>query len=644
MATKSDKEPKEDIHPDDIGLVNGKIKKLTRKEVSKMDTREFADHAKRPFIRLLSYVRPYRSRFVAGILFGVFYGLFNAVMIFAMKFVFEMLLPSTKDVVALKIPFYGEKLIPVPELGDAEGVKMAILISLLIPLAIFIRGMLGYLNQYFMMWVGNRVLYDIRDQIFTKLLHHSLSFYSKQKTGELIQTVFNQTRMAQQAGTQLASDLVKHPISIVTMVAMLIFLDWKFAVASLVVFPLCLLPVIAVSNKVRKAGGAEEAEAGMLMVTMQESFAGIRDVKAHAREEFERTKFNRASQRMMEFIMRWRKAMEIVGPLVETVASFGIAAGLIYAKFHDMEAGEFLILYMILIGLYPHAKALSRLQIQLQKCIIATTKVFEIMDKEPEIADKPDAIVVPNPKGEIDLHDVTFSYKKGIPALQDVNLRLEPGKFYALVGPSGAGKSTLFSLLLRFYDPDQGGISLGGYDLRDLKQTSLRDNIGVVNQDTFLFHDTIEANIRYGKLDATSAEIQAAAVQAHAHDFIELQEKKYKTIVGDKGHQLSGGQRQRISIARAILRDAPILLLDEATSSLDTESEKIIQDAMRVLAEGKTVIAIAHRLSTILDADEIVVMEGGRVIDRGPHEDLLKTSPMYQRLYQLQFESHAEEE
>jgi len=437
--------------------------------------------------------------------------------------------------------------------------------------------MLNYLNQYFLISVGNNVLYDLRDKTFSRLVNHSLRFYSQQKTGELIQTVFNQTRMAQTAGTQLASDLVKHPISIISIVGILIYWDWKFAIASLVVFPLCILPVLAISKKVRSAGGKEEEEAGMLMVAMQETFAGIRTVKSYAREDYERNRFNNASAKMMAFIMRWRKAMEITGPMVETVASIGIALGLIYAKYTGMSAAQFLLMFAALIGLYPHAKALGRLQIELQKCVVASTKVFEIIDTDYEIDDAPDAIEVEDSEGAIEFKDVSFAYKKGIPALRDIDLYLEPGKTYALVGPSGAGKSSLFSLIMRFYDPDTGGITLDGVDLRDIKQTSLRDQIGIVNQETFLFHDSIENNIRYGRLDANRIDIVEAARQANAHDFIIEQENSYETIVGDKGSTLSGGQQQRISIARTILRDAPILLLDEAYSALDTESEKVIQ-------------------------------------------------------------------
>ncbi|MEM7147887.1 MAG: ABC transporter ATP-binding protein [Verrucomicrobiota bacterium] len=659
------------------------IKKLSHKDVSGLSTTEFLDTAKVPFLRLLSYVKPYKKRFVLGIAFGVIFGLFNAVMLFGLKMVFEIVLPKegeTIDIVLsetganqnivvdlkngsvpqafpiqgatagetakislpvsdtkpVKTPF-GEINVPRPSLGKGGSAKIVIFACLIIPLLILIRGLLSYLNQYCMMWVGMRVLYDLRDMTFTSLMRQSIGFHGKQKTGELIQTVFNQTRMAQQAGTQLSSDLVKHPISILAIVFALVYIDWLFAVCALVLFPLCLLPVIMVSKKVRQAGGKEEQEAGMLMVTMQESFAGIRVVKSHAREEFERTKFNDASTKMIGFIMRWRKAMEIVGPLVETVASLGIAAGLVYAWATQMSAGDFLIRYIALVALYPHAKALSRVQIQLQKCLIASTKVFAIMDAVPDVQDAPDAVALDRCQGAITFNDVSFAYVDDKPAVQNISLSMEPGKFYALVGRSGSGKSTLFSLLLRFYNPDQGAISIDGHNITDVTQESLRDNIGLVTQDTFLFHDSIYANIQYGKLDATKEEIETAAKHAHAHEFILEQKDGYDTLVGDKGCNLSGGQQQRISIARAFLRNAPILLLDEFSSALDTESEKHIQAAISKLAQGKTVIAIAHRLSTILEADQIILLEEGNIVDTGTHEEMLAHSDAYRRVYDLQF-------
>jgi subfamily B ATP-binding cassette protein MsbA len=283
--------------------------------------------------------------------------------------------------------------------------------------------------------------------------------------------------------------------------------------------------------------------------------------------------------------------------------------------------------------------------------VVATSSLFEIMEMKPDIEDVPDAEVLPRSRGELRLHNVSFTYKKidkkrdkvkkatSRPAVQNITLDLKPGNFYALVGPSGSGKSTLFSLILRFYDPDKGYITLDGHDIRRVTQDSLRDNIGIVSQDTFLFHDTIEENIRYGRLDATKEEIIEAATKAHAHEFIMLQEQKYDTLCGDTGSKLSGGQKQRITIARAILRDAPILLLDEAMSAMDSEGEKIIQEAIDNLIAGRTVIAIAHRLSTILGANQIIVMNHGEVVDIGPHTDLLQRCELYQRLYHLQFES-----
>jgi subfamily B ATP-binding cassette protein MsbA len=298
---------------------------------------------------------------------------------------------------------------------------------------------------------------------------------------------------------------------------------------------------------------------------------------------------------------------------------------------------------MALTQIYPPVKELSRVQMMLQKTTVAAGMVFELLERTPDVLDAPDAMDVRRSRGEIGFQSTALFYresngdKKEVPAVTDITLKLDPGKFYALVGRSGAGKSTLFSLLLRFYDPDEGSVLLDGRDIRSITQNSLRANIGIVNQDTFLFHDTIRENIRYGRLDASEAEIIAAAKKAHAHEFIEQISNGYDAIVGEGGCNLSGGQKQRISIARAILRDAPVLLLDEATSALDTESEKIIQEAIHTLSAGRTVVAIAHRLSTILEADQIIVMDQGRILDRGTHAELLARNQVYQNLYNLQF-------
>lgn len=623
-----------------------KQKKITSKDISKMSTGEFLQSAKGPYKRILGYLKPYKMRFAMGVIFGILSGLFNGVLLIGIKVVFTVVLPEDPDkpMEAIKpfhdFPFWKDFEIPRPDIPEDQQIWFVFAVCLTVPLLMLIRGLLGYLHQYCMIWIGNRVLYRLRDECFTGLLRQSQTFFNSAKQGELMQTVFNQTRMSATAGTELASAFIKHPVSILSILVTLMLFEPFYTMGAFVVFPLCILPVLHISRKVRKAGGKEEEEAGAIMVTMQESFAGIRVVKAHAREEYERERFNKGSRKMMEFIMRWRKAMEIVGPLVETVASFGIAIGLVYAWWRQIDANTFLILNMALMSMYPHAKALSKVQIQLQKCLMATSKVFAYMDADPEVADKPDALALKDARGELELDNVTFSYTEGIPALQNVSLKIEDGQTYALVGQSGAGKSTIMSLLMRFYDPDEGVIRFDGHDIRDLTQISLRDQIGLVSQETFLFHDTIYNNIRYGKLDATRKEVEEAAKLAHAHEFIIEQSQGYDTMLGDKGCTLSGGQQQRISIARAILRNAPVLLLDEATSALDSESEKKIQEALEMLAKGKTVIAIAHRLSTVLNSDQIVMMKDGRIVDVAPHQVLLERCEEYQQLYRLQFHGH----
>jgi subfamily B ATP-binding cassette protein MsbA len=382
----------------------------------------------------------------------------------------------------------------------------------------------------------------------------------------------------------------------------------------------------------------EQKGMALMSVTMQESFSGIRVIKSFAREEEQEKSFRRSTQQQFSNAMRMVKATEAVGPLVEIIASIGVGLALFYVYATNLSAGRFFGLISGIFILYEPIKSLSKIHVILQRSAAATGEIFSILDSVPNVQDTPGAAELVSSDGRIDFENVTFRYSSGVDdAVRDLNLHIEPGKTYALVGASGAGKSTILSLILRLYDPTTGAVKIDNRDLRTLTQESLRKQIGLVTQETFLFHDTIFKNIQFGRLDATPEEIYAAARTAYAHDFIASQPNGYETIIGDKGCLLSGGQQQRLAIARALLKNAPILLLDEATSSLDSESEKQIQMALEKLSAGRTVIAIAHRLSTILSADQIVIMDRGRIKEIGTHAELLEKSGHYRRLYDLQF-------
>ncbi len=585
----------------------------------------------KPYLRLLSYMHPYRKRFFFGIACGVVGGMLNGAIPLVIKKAGESIMGG-----GLKLP--DKSALLSGGIGnDGPGIESVIWISLLIPLVMVARGIFSYLNVYSLAWVSLRVLRDIRTQLFAHLMSQSLDFFSREKAGKLMSRVMSDTRVTQNALTSVSGDIIKDPIAVLTGVAVLVAIDWKFSLTTLVLFPICIIPVVVFGRKVRQAGKAEERESAQMSVILQETFAGVRVIKSFAREDYQTAQFAKSSDTQCRNSMRVRRSSDIVQPLIESVSALGVVLAMVYVYYYGISFAKFAALCAGIFLLYNPVKNLSRIPMLMQKCMVSANNVFELMEMKPTILDLPTAKPLERCEGRIELQNVSFGYGSEKLALREASLHIEPGKKYALVGASGAGKSTILSLILRFYDPQSGVLKIDGRDVRDITQHSLRRHIGTVTQETFLFHDTIAENIRYGNLAATQDQIVAAAKLAYAHDFIMAQPNGYETIVGDKGCMLSGGQQQRLAIARAILKGAPILLLDEATSALDSESERMIQEALERLSEGRTVVAIAHRLSTILKSDCIVVMDHGRIVDTGTHAELLQKSELYRSLYELQF-------
>jgi subfamily B ATP-binding cassette protein MsbA len=582
-----------------------------------------------PYRRLYGYIKPYKARFILGLVLGFVYGGVSS------------LLPLVITRVTSTI-FHGAAPNPTALRSDLQilnagpRINSVALICLAIPVIMTLRSLCSYGNTYCMQWVSNKIVTDIRAQLFSKMVRNSMDFFNKMRSGFLISRITNDTRAMQMALTGVSSDIFKQPVTIVGAITVLLLMDWKFTVVTLILFPTCLLPLRVYGRRARKAVQSQFEGMGEMVVTMQETFAGIRVVKSFAREAHQEKSFERSNQLQFSQMMRLIRSMEATGPLVETIAAIGVGLALLYVYAANLSAGRFFGLISGIFILYDPIKTLSKIQIVMQQSIAATTALFSILDSEPTVRNAPNAVALTSSQGRLDFENVRFRYAgTATDAVSNINLHIEPGKTYALVGASGAGKSTILSLILRLYDPVSGAVKIDGRDLRT--QKSLREQIGLVTQETFLFHDTIFKNIQFGRLDATPEEIYAAARAAFAHDFIMAQPNGYETLIGDKGCLLSGGQQQRLAIARAILKNAPILLLDEATSSLDSESEKQIQKALEKLTAGRTVIAIAHRLSTVLSADQIVVMDSGRIKEIGTHSELLEKSGYYRRLYDHQF-------
>ena len=572
--------------------------------------------------RLWTYVKPYRGRLAAGVAFGILYGPANAAVLSVVSKLWKRVFEQSA--------------------GDLT-VWRAFGFAMLLPAAMIVRGACDFLGTYLMNWVGLRAVMDLRERLFDHLQALSLDFYSGTQTGELISRVTNDVGTIQQAISNVIEDTVKQPVTLVCVLGWLFYHDWRLTLATLVLFPICLVPIMVYGRKTRVASRKTQEHQATLVSVLHEAIVGFRVVKAFGMEARESQDFQELTRRVFRERMKVIRSRAISGPIIEMVSGFGAAFVFIYAFAAQMSSSELVGFAAGLFMLYDPVKKISRVNLQIQESMSGAERVFEILDTKPSVVEVPQAITLSRLRRAIRYENVSFRYGTNGAVLEEVNLEIPAGSIMAIVGASGAGKTTLFNLIPRFYDPTGGAVTIDGQDIRRGTFQSLRGQIGVVTQETFLFNDTVANNIAYGKTGASREEIVDAAKRAHADDFIAQMPNQYDTVIGESGMKLSGGQRQRLAIARAILKNPPILLLDEATSALDTESERAVQAALDDLMwSGKqkkahTMLVIAHRLSTVQHADCIIVLDKGCIVEKGTHDQLLALGQVYKRLYEMQF-------
>ena len=565
--------------------------------------------------RLLRYTKPYTFRLVIGGICGILFAGSTVGFLPAGRETFERIF------------------------GKYEQISMAniLLIASLLPILGIIRGVGAYVSSYLIQWVGNRVVMDMRIEAYTHLQDLSVSYFDQNKTGEMISRTVNDTTLMERAVSIVLTDAVRQPFILVGSAGYLFWLNWKLALASFVLFPICILPVILLGRKVRRAAGQGQERLAEMVSIMQEAIVGVRIVKAFCMEQFELNRFSEQCRQFLSKIMRVVRAKSIIEPIVVLFSLIGVAIVLVYASLTKMPWQDFLTFALALVVMYDPAKKLSNIHLTIQHGSAAADRVFEILDTEIRVKDKLGAADFNEELRTVEFDNVGFSYG-GESVLKGVSVTVRAGERLAIVGGSGSGKTTMVNLLPRFFDVTRGRVLINGQDLREITIRSLRSRIGLVTQETFLFNDTVAKNIAYGSFNVPHETIENAAKRAHAHDFITQMPDGYESVIGERGVRISGGQRQRLAIARAILRNPPILILDEATNALDTESERIVQAALDEVAAGRTVFVIAHRLSTIVKCERIIVLEHGLIAEQGTHEQLLAQGGVYKHLYDLQFD------
>ena len=573
------------------------------------------------YMRLLAYIKPYTRRLALAVVCIIMAAGANLYLPWIIKDMIDDVLMS-KDMVMLNL--------------IAAGILVVM----------FTRGVFYYGQSYLVSYVGQRVIIDVRSVLFRKFQRMPLSYYDKQQTGTVMSYITNDVAVMQSAIVDNLIELVTEGSILIGSLAMMIYLDWKLSLLTLMTIPLVGFAMKIFGRKLKRSSTVIQERVAEITSLLQESISAIRVVKSFVRESYEIKRFEEQNWRNFQAAMKNVKLSSLLTPTVEFLAAIAVTFIVWFGGYEVVNevitAGELVAFLTYAVNLANPVKRLSRVYAAIQKAMAAADRVFAVMDLNEKITDVPGAMPLPPIKGKVEFKDITFSYKEGQPALQHISLKAEPGQMIALVGPSGSGKSTIANLIPRFYDVDSGVITIDDHDIRQVTADSLREQIGLVPQETMLFSTSVMENIRYGRLEATDEEVIEAAKAANAEEFIKELPEGYDTKLGERGLNLSGGQRQRLAIARAILKNPRVLILDEATSALDAESEKIVQDALDNLMVGRTSFVIAHRLSTIFNADQIFVVENGHLREHGTHEELLAAGGLYSNLYNIQFRQNQE--
>jgi subfamily B ATP-binding cassette protein MsbA len=518
---------------------------------------------------------------------------------------------------------------------------------LVLPLALFtvavLKSVFNYGQNYLMNYVGNQVITDIRQQLFGKLIRLPVSYHDANTSGRLVARVVSDVTLMANAVAGVLKDFFQQGLTFLAMMGVIFYQNWRLGGLSMIVIPLAVLTMVRMGKRLRALAASGQERMGDMASTLQESLSGIRMVKAYGREESEVARFQRSNRSFLSTTMKAIQVSSLGSSHMEVIGVVGVAAIIWYGGFlvinGSMTPGEFFSFLTAMFMAYTPIRKLSGSNNQIQQALAAAERVFNVLDLKTEQDVEQGRLELPRIAQSVTFDDVTFHYEsQSVPALNDINLTIHAGEMVALVGSSGSGKTTLVNLIPRFYEPTAGRILIDGIDIQSYTIRSLRSQIGMVSQDVVLFDDSIRNNIAFGREDATDEDIVRAARLAHAHDFVERLPQGYQTIVGEKGVKLSGGERQRLAIARAILRDPPLLILDEATSALDTESERVVQLALANLMKNRTTVVIAHRLSTIQQADRIMVLSRGSIVEVGTHDELLRRGGRYQRLHAMQFQ------